>query len=282
MNTNISLVSIIIPVYNHEKYVQETLSSIVNDSYPSKEIVIIDDGSTDKTNNVIEEWIQKHKEIVVQYKSRENKGVSTTLNELVNMAQGEYICIVASDDYLLDGGIAKRVEYLQQNISKMAVFGDCIGVSNDNTIMHDSILKDYYQADIKKYKNENLLRNEIIMNWSVPGPVFLARKDLYVRYGMHYNENLIGEDWDMYLKLVAKDYLGFVDFKVSAYRIHDNNTCVVLGKKILLDRIKTILHNIHHFKFKDKFKMMYILNKLVIVYIIKYFINIIEKIMDKY
>jgi len=277
MNTNIPLVSIIIPAYNHEKYVQETLDSIVNDSYPNKEIVIIDDGSTDKTDNVVEEWIKNHNEIVVQYKSRENKGVSTTLNELINVAQGEYICIVASDDYLLDNGIAKRVEYLQQNVSKRAVFGDCIGVGNDNTIMYDSILKDYYHADIKKYKNENLLRNEIIMNWSVPGPVFLARKDLYIRYNIQYNENLIGEDWDMYLKLVAKDYLGFIDFKVSAYRIHDSNTCVVLGKKILVDRIKTILHNMYLFKFKDKIKMMYILSKLVIVYMIKHVINTIEK-----
>ena len=57
--------------------------------------------------------------------------MSRTLNELIEMSDGEYICIVASDDYLLGNCIVHRVEYLQQNITKLAVFGDCIGVDND-------------------------------------------------------------------------------------------------------------------------------------------------------
>ncbi len=260
MNTNSSLVSIIIPAYNHGKYVLKALESVLDDNYKNKELVIIDDGSTDETNNLISIWIENHKnELNIKYKSRNNRGVSKTLNELIEMADGEYICIIASDDYLLNNGIRRRVEYLENNITKMAVFGDCIVVNQDNVTTYQSALKDYYKANLENYKDDNRLKNEIIMRWSVPGPVFMARKDLYTKYKIFYNEKLIGEDWDMFLKLVSKNYLGFVDFKVSAYRLHNSNTCISFENKILLDRVKTIFYNINLYKFTDKTKLIYVL-----------------------
>ena len=270
-NSSYPLVSIIIPAYNHEKYILKVLNSVLEDRYQNKELVIIDDGSTDNTNYLITEWIKNNtNKLNIKYKCRDNRGVSKTLNELVRMSSGEYICIVSSDDYLLDGGIAKRVEYLQKNLTKMAVFGDCVVVDQNNKNILNSGLRDYYKAHIENYKEEKSLKNEIIIRWSVPGPVFMARKIMYTKHNMFYRENLIGEDWDMYLRLVSKNYLGFVDFKVSAYRLHHSNTCMNFENKILVDRIKTIFYNIKLFEVKDKIKLAYVLVELILVLNIKF------------
>ena len=77
------LVSIIIPCYNHEQYVNYALSSIIEDTYPNIEIVIINDGSTDNSDGIINEWISQHQaKISIKYKNRGNRGLCKTLNEL--------------------------------------------------------------------------------------------------------------------------------------------------------------------------------------------------------
>ena len=131
------------------------------------------------------------------------------------------------------------------------------------------MLQDHHNVNIKKYKDDKSLKNEIILRWSVPGPVFIARKELYEKNNMLYNESLIGDDWDMYLKLVSTNSLGFIDLKVSAYRMHDYNTCTVLHNKILQDRMKTIYQNIHLFNHTDKFKLIYVFAKLARLFIIQ-------------
>ncbi|MDQ7062028.1 MAG: glycosyltransferase [Sulfurimonas sp.] len=285
MHTNNFLVSVIIPAYNHEKYILKALDSVLNDEYPNKELVIIDDGSTDETNSLITHWIKNNTDklsiLSIKYKTRSNKGVSKTLNELIRMSDGEYICIVASDDYLLNGGIAKRVEYLQQNTTKMAVFGDCIVVNQENITTYASGLKNYYTVKIENYQDDTSLKNEIIMRWSVPGPVFMARRIMYTKHNIFYSENLIGEDWDMYLRLVSKNYLGFIDFKVAAYRIHDSNTCISFENEILIDRIKTIISNLKLFALEDKVKLIYMLAKLILVSNMKFSVGIYNKYRKK-
>lgn len=277
MNTSYPLVSIIVPAYNHEKYIKNTLDSIVNDTYPNKEIVIIDDGSTDNTNVIIEKWIQNCDELIIRYKSRENKGVTKTLNELIDLANGTYICGLASDDYLFDEGIKKRVEYLKKNSSKLAVIGDCTVVDSENNKIYDSCLIDYFKVNINNYKSDRLLKNEIIFRWAVAGPTFLAKKELYFKKDIEYNENLVGEDWDMALKLVSKGYLGFIDDIVGAYRLHNNNTCREFENEILKDRIKTAIINLKYFHFNDQIKLLYVMAKLSRVYLIKIFNRVIFK-----
>jgi len=151
-----AIISILIPAYNHQNYVEETLDSILHDSFKNKEIVIINDGSTDNTDKVITSWIEKHsKEINITYKSRENRGLTKTLNELLSLSNGSYLVAIASDDFLLDGGLQKRYEYLQNHPDKYAVFSDCIVVDNNSKKSHDSGLFEYRHAN-----KANLLTDE--------------------------------------------------------------------------------------------------------------------------
>ena len=110
------LVSIRIPSFNHRQFVEQALDSVIQDSYPNKELVIIDDGSTDDSAAVISRWIDTNgHRIAVNYSRHpRNLGIARTLNELVKRCAGEYIAGVASDDYLLPDGILQRYLYLQE------------------------------------------------------------------------------------------------------------------------------------------------------------------------
>ena len=269
MVTSQPLVSILVPAYNHEDYVATTLNSILGNSYVNKEVVIINDGSTDETPNIVAEWVKKNcNKIDVIYLSRENLGVVKTLNELISMSNGEYIYCLASDDRLLDGGIEIMVGYLQNHKEKMAVIGDSTLINKESKIIFKSTLKEYFNVCVEKYQSDEKLRNEVILRWSVAGSVFLARKKLYLFPEFSYNEKLQHEDWDMYLKLVSKNYLGFVESCVSEYRIHETNVSRVSHKLVIINRLKVIRCNIFRFNFLDQLKLVYIGIRLSITLIL--------------
>ncbi len=218
-----SLVSILIPAYNHQDYVKITLDSILNDDYKEKEIVIIDDGSTDNTDTAIKEWIDSngHK-IRVIYKSRENRGLTKTLNELISLSSGEYIVTLASDDYLIGSSLKKRVEYLELNRDKYALFSDCIVVDDSGEKIYNSGLFEYRKIDRSNLITDRGIRREFILNFALPGPILMIKRDFF-RDNRAYNEDMYMEDYDLYLNLASKNMIGFLDIKVSAYRIHDSN-----------------------------------------------------------
>ena len=91
-------ISIIIPVYNAEKYINKCIESILKQTYSNIEIVIIDDGSKDSSKEIIEEMCKKEKKI--KFISRENKGVLKTRNEAIGISTGDYIMFVDADDYI--------------------------------------------------------------------------------------------------------------------------------------------------------------------------------------
>jgi len=255
--TEYPLISVLVPAYNHEKYVETTLSSILEDQYPNKELVIIDDGSDDNTGKIIEDWVNLYKdEIQMKFQSRKNWGVTKTLNDLIDLSNGEYILFIHSDDYLLAGGIMKRYEYLQGQPEKIAVFADCIVIDKENKKNHDSGLSDLYFADKSKYINSDALKKEIITNWSVPGGTIMVKKEAYKQF--RYNEKFIIEDLDFYLYFASKNLIGFLDEKVSAYRVHGENTCMKDENwiRVQKDIINSYKRNLKYYNFRFKLWMV--------------------------
>ncbi len=247
------LISVRIPAYNHERFVTETLDSVRLQSYANKEIVIIDDGSTDQTASRIEEWIELYgDQIPVTYVSRPNKGVSATINELIGLTKGDYLVGLASDDKLVPGSLQARYEYLQAHPEKMAVFGDSQVIDMDGNVIFSSGLVDLHSAKKSEYGTDEGLKRQIIKNWSVTGSVIMTRKELHEEF--LFDENLKVEDRDFYLRLVARNLLGFIDTPVSAYRVHDANTCFDRQSKLTKSLIKfnVLKKNMKEFSWRDK------------------------------
>jgi len=247
------LISVLIPAYNHEKYIEKTLNSVLADDYPNKEIVIINDGSSDQTDEIIVRWISKHdSQIAVNYYSRANIGVTKTLNELVARSKGDYLTVIASDDYLLPGSLKARYDFLKSNPDKKAVFGDCIVVDENGEQTHQSGLADLHYAKKDRYLSDNGLKRKIILGWSVPGGTLMVDRNLYDEF--QYDERYLIEDLDFFLKMVSKNLLGFIDVSVSAYRVHGDNACMIEKNwiKVQKDIMFSYLRNMKRFGICDK------------------------------
>lgn len=118
MNT---LISIIVPVYNVRDYVSKCLGSLVKQGYESIEIIVVDDGSTDGSGEICEEYSKKDKRIKVFHKK--NGGLSSARNYGIRRAKGEYICLVDSDDYVEEGFVIKMEEAAFSNDADIVVCG---------------------------------------------------------------------------------------------------------------------------------------------------------------
>lgn len=128
------LISVIVPIYNNEKYLEQCIESITNQTYKNIEIILINDGSTDKSSEICESYSKKDERIRIL--NKENTGVSSTRNLGLELAKGEYILFVDSDDF-----ISKQCcEIMFNNIKEKTV--DCVisGYNRINTSMIEKIL----------------------------------------------------------------------------------------------------------------------------------------------
>lgn len=220
------MISYVVPSFNHAKYVVDCLESIKADIYCDYEIIIIDDGSTDNSVEVIEDWIAKNQNLKIQFIKQNNRGVCSTLNRLISLAQGEYIRPVASDDLINNQGTKILVNALEENQNILVAFGDCQTINAVGETLSESHIeylgknKDFYAKDLKK---------AIISQWAISGPALVYRKGFEKEIGS-YDESLLIEDWNMYLRLAGMGKLIFVDSVVAKYRIHDTNTSITVQK----------------------------------------------------
>ncbi|GGA99443.1 glycosyltransferase family 2 protein [Mucilaginibacter rubeus] len=268
------LVSIIVPCYNHEKYVFGALNSIADDTYPNKEIVVINDGSTDNSNNVINQWINRHEAIVsIKYINRENKGLCATLNELLRLSKGKYILPLASDDALYGDTITKRVEILEENEStgKLVLVSDALVIDGDNKVILQSSMAEYNSGNKSKYETEEGIMEEVIKNPSISGATSLLNRKIFDIVG-YYPEDLKAEDWYFYQRAAANKAVLFWNQPVSLYRVHSANTsglATPIGKQLALHKsvIKTYYRNYSKFP-QSKFKIQALIQllKFVIIY----------------
>lgn len=107
------LVSVIVPAYNRADSIANTISSIISQEYRPLEIIIIDDGSTDNTREVVTPFLQMSEALSVLYYYQENQGVSAARNTGISKARGKFISFLDSDDSLLPGKIVNQVKILE-------------------------------------------------------------------------------------------------------------------------------------------------------------------------
>ena len=108
-------ISVIVPVYNTEKYIKKCLDSLINQTMKNIEIIVVNDGSNDHSEEIIKDYENKYPEMVKYYK-KENGGLSSARNYGLEKAKGEYIAFVDSDDYIDKELFSKLDEYIDKNI----------------------------------------------------------------------------------------------------------------------------------------------------------------------
>ncbi|HCH7934575.1 MULTISPECIES: glycosyltransferase family 2 protein [Providencia] len=186
-------VSVIVPVYNAEEYIERSLLSLINQTLDDIEIIIIDDGSTDNSLSMIENTIKKNPKVnkKINLVSRNNKGVAATRSEGVFIAKGEYIIHLDSDDWADYDWLRIMYETACSNNSDIVIC-DYTEVYN-NKQLHKT--QECYSSNIKNI--DSLLRGKISnANWNK-----LIKKDFLVKNNINFIENInMGEDFLFSLK----------------------------------------------------------------------------------
>ena len=245
---NSALVSVIIPCYNHENFVQDCIQSIINQDYQNIELIIIDDGSKDNSVQKIEEMVPLCKERFTrfEFRHRPNKGLCRTLNEALEWVRGEYLSTVASDDIWVKEKTTLQAQYLDNNPDSVAVFGNITLIDEYNNIIQE------YKMPFKRHRFEDIF----LHRFYIPTPTNMARtKDIKKTGG--YNPNFIIEDWYMWLKLAESGkFLDCLPETLAYYRRHDDN---LSSKAILMHkgRLEIAQEFSNHKKYKRALKNIY-------------------------
>ena len=184
-------ISVIVPVYNVEKYLPKCLESIINQSFKDIEIICVNDGSTDSCLNILKSYQKKDKRIVIL--EQENQGVASSRNNGLNLAKGEYIYFVDSDDWLDENLLTKVYKNIIENDTDIVSF-DCYNVYEASVVVNRRI-----PAFLKKYKNEvfnfNDFKDVAYQNctaWSkVYKKDFLLKNNLKFPDGCRFSEDAI-------------------------------------------------------------------------------------------
>ncbi len=233
------LVTVIIPSYNHEKYIADCLKSVIRQTYRNIQIIVIDDGSKDKSPEIITELAKNHH---FQYEIQQNKGVSKTLNMAISKyAEGKYIISLASDDYLPVDSIALRVEFMEAHQDFEMAYGRTIWVDDSSKIVKKN--------DCTLFRSGYIFDDLFLGKYWIPTPTNIIRKEAFKIVGL-YDENLVLEDYYMWLKISSKFQIGFIDDYLTYYRVHDSNFHKNL--ELLLDQQAIIYREYRNHKLYKK------------------------------
>ena len=236
VNNNNPLVSVIIPAYNHEKYIIDCLKSVINQTYSNIEIIVINDGSTDSTERVIREFINST-DIDIDFISKKNEGICKTINKGLNIAKGKYISFLASDDMFAPQMIKKQVEFMENNKNISLVCTDAYFINIDK--LTNKKYTDYKPIIKKCFKNG--IQNKDIYEVLLTGNIIIAlttliRRECFEVLGL-FDETLKYGDYDMWLRIAQEYPIGFIDEPLGYYRIHDIN----FSNKNLLVYLRTTI-----------------------------------------
>jgi glycosyltransferase involved in cell wall biosynthesis len=208
------LVSVIIPVYNAERYIESTIRSVLNQTLQDFEIIVLNDGSKDSSGIVIQRLQQEDKRII--YIPKPNSGVSDTRNIGISKASGKYFAFLDADDLWKPDNLEKKINGLREN-GKQWVFSSLEYIDENNKLL---------PSTLSKFKPYDILDNLLLWEGDViPGPCsnIVVARELFgddVKFDTHLSSPA---DRDICIQLAAKADPLFIDEKLWQYRLHSQS-----------------------------------------------------------
>ena len=216
---NKPLVSVCIPSYNHAQFLSYCIESVLSQTYPNIEIIIVDDGSKDSSLEIAQSYADSYPDRVRVYThpNKENRGISNTVNLCFSLSKGKYWSGLSSDDAFYKDKIEKQVEFLEvcEELGFVYSYGDYIDADGNRLPGRFGI-----NITCEPDPVEILIAANVI-----PGMSILARRDAVERVGLH-DPDLIYSDWDFWIRFFILYKAGFIEESLIEYRVHDYNTSV--------------------------------------------------------
>jgi len=216
-------VSVIVPAYNHERYIQQALDSVAQQTAGNIELIVINDGSSDDTARLVRIFIEDHPEMIIHFIDQTNKGVCRTLNHGLSLATGEYIALLASDDYWAPERLAAGLSFLERNPEIGMVFSDCwLFCEKAGWWYRWSEYKPRLSQLFKDGLPVADLYTEMLIQPLVPALTVLVRRDVIDSVGA-FDGELAYEDYDLWLRIAMSHPIGYIEQPLAHYRMHEGN-----------------------------------------------------------
>ena len=230
MQSSNSLVTVLMPVFNGEKYLSEAIESILAQTYKDYEFLIINDGSNDNSINIIKSYNDSRINLV---ENRQNLGLTATLNKGIKIAKGQYIARLDQDDISKKSRLTLQVEYLVNNSDTVLLGSNCQYINSNNDIIgrwetctdHIGIINSFHKHNPFAHSSVMFDRNKII------------------KLGGYPENYVYAQDLALWIKVCSHYRVANISNYITKIRIHDDQTGMNINmiKTKLFEKIKLII-----------------------------------------
>jgi glycosyltransferase involved in cell wall biosynthesis len=201
-------VSVIIPAYNKAEYTRRTVESVLAQTYPHIEIIVVDDGSKDQTPSVMAGYGNR-----IEYIYKANEGACSARNEGIRRATGEYVAFLDCDDLYCVNKIQRCVEYLEKNMQFGFVYTAAYFIDE-----YDEIVGRYDNP----HSSKGWITSKLILDNFICNSTVLVKKCILQKEGLFDEKIFTPADWDMWLRLSEISQAGYIPEPLTKYRVVDN------------------------------------------------------------
>ena len=206
------LISVIIPTFNRSLLLQRAINSVLKQTYENFELIIVDDGSTDNTSEIVKDIIKRKTKQELVYIEQKNEGVSSARNNGVRRSRGEWIAFLDSDDEWLVKKLELQVNFIKNNANHW-VHGEEVWIRNGKRVN---------QKKIHQKSGGDIFRSSLALCLVSPSTVMIHR-ELFIISGGFNEEFIVCEDYDLWLRLALEHEVGFIkDPLINKYGGHED------------------------------------------------------------
>jgi len=205
------LISVIMPVYNNEAFIKGSIQSIQDQTYQNFELLIIDDGSTDNTHELIQEYSKKDERIKL-FKNKTNQGVSISRNIAYKQASGEFIAVMDSDDICFENRFQKQLGFLKEHPDVDVVGSQAIEFSEGNK-----------KNNLCYPLSHGLIMWGFLFGRTLCHPTIIMRRRIIDDHNIQYDNQVVAHDYDLLIRLSKIAKLANVPDVLLMKRKHSHN-----------------------------------------------------------
>jgi glycosyltransferase involved in cell wall biosynthesis len=265
MQMALPLVTIVGLCYNHDRYVLETLESIREQSYQHLQVILIDDCSKDNSVSIVETWLKYNRLDWTFIRHEVNIGVTRSLNETLELAQGKYYKAIACDDVLMPNFISTMVERFDLLPDEYAMIYSDVQTINENSEVFGSTPFSERGWDTDEKVPSGELFDQLAGWCFIPAPGTLLRTR--VLQEIRFDENLMIEDWDMWLQIAKRYKIKGIARAMVKYRIHSASMFQQKSPEYRDHELRTLEKHLGHSQVGDEIINNFIYNQSIILFL---------------
>lgn len=265
-------ISVITTSYNYAEYIEETINSVINQSYQDWELIIVDDGSSDNSVEIIKAYCEKDSRIkLFQHRNGKNKGLKDSLLLGIENATGDWIAFLESDDFFAPDNLLKKIEIAEKYPEVKLIFNKVQFLPTADSTKNRQLVFEKTQKKLSKMNfPKNMFYDFYLKNKILTFSCVMVEAEALKRTDFNAPVDSF-LDWWLWIHLAHKNNFYYIDEELSSWRLHDKSY-IKTGKKPFLFMAQIVAYNNVYKKNKKPFKLgLFILFSIILSSTVKVF-----------